>query len=200
MQLQTENINLLSYLNEGGFVMWPLVIGNFIIWYALGCRFYLLRRGTRLPVRELVKSYLKDEHKKSKGLLAAAVKESVEMTKHIKGDRHSVLEECLMPFYQITSKYSTLSRSIVICAPLAGLLGTVAGMIEMFSSLAGQEFYSQSGGIAGGISEALFTTQLGLAVAVPGLIVGRLLDKTEENIKLEFEQIKALLTGNTNEV
>ncbi|MDZ7829411.1 MAG: MotA/TolQ/ExbB proton channel family protein [Halofilum sp. (in: g-proteobacteria)] len=42
-------------------------------------------------------------------------------------------------------------------------------MIETFESLGDMSLFSQSGGIAGGISQALFTTQLGLAVAIPGM-------------------------------
>ena len=74
-------------------------------------------------------------------------------------------------------RYSTLVRTIVMVAPLAGLLGTVAGMIETFDALGDMSLFSQSGGIAGGIAQALVTTQMGLAVAIPGLVVGRLLDR-----------------------
>ena len=63
-------------------------------------------------------------------------------------------------------------------APLAGLLGTVAGMIETFDSLGSMSLFSQSGGVAGGISQALISTQMGLAVAIPGLLAGRILRKT----------------------
>jgi len=62
--------------------------------------------------------------------------------------------------------------------------------------------FSQSGGIAGGISQALFTTQLGLVVAVPGLVIGRIIDKKAANMELDLEQIKDILCseGNLNEI
>jgi biopolymer transport protein ExbB len=56
-------------------------------------------------------------------------------------------------------------------APLLGLLGTVTGMLTTFNALA-----SGSGGqktmdmVAGGISEALITTETGLVIALPGLM------------------------------
>ena len=87
-----------------------------------------------------------------------------------------------------------LVRSIVILAPLLGLLGTVSGMIEMFDALPESAFYAQSGGIAGGISKALFTTQMGLAVAVPGMVVGRILEKRQSMIARELDQVKDILT------
>jgi biopolymer transport protein ExbB len=66
-------------------------------------------------------------------------------------------------------------------------------MIETFDSLASASLFSQTGGIAGGISQALFTTQLGLVVAVPGLIIGRLLDRRGNTMEFELEQIKDIL-------
>jgi len=74
-------------------------------------------------------------------------------------------------------------QSIIIVSPLLGLLGTVIGMIETFSSLQDQAMHSQGGGIAAGISQALITTQMGLLVAIPGLIVGRQLDKMGDEIE-----------------
>jgi biopolymer transport protein ExbB len=61
-------------------------------------------------------------------------------------------------------------KRAVSTAPLLGLLGTVTGMLTTFSALA-----DGSGGdktmdmIAGGISEALITTETGLIIALPGL-------------------------------
>jgi biopolymer transport protein ExbB len=61
-------------------------------------------------------------------------------------------------------------KRAVSTAPLLGLLGTVTGMLTTFSALA-----TGSGGektmdlVAGGISEALITTETGLLIALPGL-------------------------------
>ncbi|MCB9694166.1 MAG: MotA/TolQ/ExbB proton channel family protein [Alphaproteobacteria bacterium] len=74
-------------------------------------------------------------------------------------------------------RHAVLVRSITAVAPLVGLLGTVSGMIETFDSLATMSMFRGSGGIAGGISAALVSTQMGLAVAIPGLVFGRLLDR-----------------------
>jgi biopolymer transport protein ExbB len=63
-------------------------------------------------------------------------------------------------------------KRAVNTAPLLGLLGTVTGMLATFQALA-----SGSGGqktmdmVAGGISEALITTETGLVIALPGLFI-----------------------------
>ncbi|MDX1556646.1 MAG: MotA/TolQ/ExbB proton channel family protein, partial [Xanthomonadales bacterium] len=86
-----------------------------------------------------------------------------------------------------------LITTIVLAAPLLGLLGTVIGMIETFDSLGDMSLFSQSGGIAGGISQALFTTQMGLAVAIPGLIVNGILNRKAQEMQLELAQMKDFL-------
>jgi len=70
---------------------------------------------------------------------------------------------------------------------------TVICMIGTFDSLADAVLFSQSGGIAGGISQALFTTQLGLVVAVPGLIIGNLLQRRADKMIMDLEQIKDII-------
>ena len=67
-----------------------------------------------------------------------------------------------------------MKRDIVILsaltavAPLLGLLGTVSGMIETFTAVS-QISGTTGTEVAGGISQALVTTQFGLVVAVPGV-------------------------------
>jgi biopolymer transport protein ExbB len=67
-------------------------------------------------------------------------------------------------------------------APLLGLLGTVSGMITTFEVIASFGT-GNARAMASGISEALITTQTGLVVAVPGLIIGNLLQRRVEGLK-----------------
>lgn len=187
--LESFTDKFLGYLGQGGFVMIPIAFGNLVMWYALGSRFYCLRRGSRRSVRELVKQYMAGTDRKPKGLVDNAVDIGVKILRSTTKRRRKLMGEAFYPIIEITKRHRDVAKTIVICAPLAGLLGTVAGMIEMFDSLAGQEFFSQSGGIAGGIAEALFTTQLGLTVAVPGMIIGRVLERREDAIQLEIDQV-----------
>jgi biopolymer transport protein ExbB len=92
-------------------------------------------------------------------------------------------------------RYATTITTLVAIAPLLGLLGTVAGMIETFDSIGDMTLFSQSGGIASGIATALFTTQLGLVVAVPGVIVKSLLDRRQQQIETDLAQIKDILVS-----
>jgi len=85
-----------------------------------------------------------------------------------------------------------LIKAIIAVAPLMGLLGTVGGMIETFASLGTMEMFKSGGGIAGGISQALLTTQLGLIVAVPGILYLKLIERKKTHLMSVFkEQIYA---------
>jgi biopolymer transport protein ExbB len=92
-----------------------------------------------------------------------------------------------------------MAKSLVVIAPLLGLLGTVAGMIETFDSLAEMALFRQSGGIAGGISKALFTTQLGLAVAIPGYFLLAVLQRRQKHLESELLKLQDLLHESLNQ-
>jgi len=184
--------------------MWPLAILVIVLWYALGYRFHTLKRGSNANVRNLVRKFSQGIRSKPKGLIDSAIVAALEVTKEHGANKNTrkLLDDLFAQWVQTLKCYKTTIKTIVIVAPLIGLLGTVSGMIETFDSLASAELFSQSGGIAGGISQALFTTQLGLVVAVPGLIVGRMLDKKSASMELELEQIKDILCseGVTDEI
>ncbi len=55
-------------------------------------------------------------------------------------------------------------------APFVGLLGTVIGIIDAFQEIQGQQTTGVTA-VAGGISEALVTTALGLIVAIPAVMM-----------------------------
>ncbi|HJL42139.1 MAG TPA: MotA/TolQ/ExbB proton channel family protein [Myxococcales bacterium LLY-WYZ-16_1] len=72
------------------------------------------------------------------------------------------------------------TRTLTAIAPLLGLLGTVSGMIQTFSALGGANASTE---IAAGISEALITTELGLAIGLPGLGLGLWLERLELRVR-----------------
>ncbi len=88
-------------------------------------------------------------------------------------------------------------RALVVVAPLLGLLGTVGGMIELFDALHGGSTALGRGSVAGGISTALITTQLGLIIGVPGLVVARLLDEREARLCRQVDNLLAFWSRST---
>lgn len=83
---------------------------------------------------------------------------------------HLRLQE--MQFEDAFSQRMINIKSLIAAAPLLGLLGTVMGMVNTFSSLADRGGGRSIEGLADGISMALVTTETGLAIAIPaGIIV-----------------------------
>lgn len=195
IELGTFVDRLLFYIEQGGFIMYPLALSTFFLWYGLGYRYSVLKRGNRRSVRVLVEKYRDGYPRKPEGIVDEAVIRGIEIVKNDPADPRPLLDEAFIPYEMRIKKFSVMVNTIVIVAPLMGLLGTVVGMIETFNSLADRSLFSQSGGIAGGIAQALFTTQMGLIVAIPGLVVGRILDRRARTIGRELFQIKDLLCG-----
>ena len=187
--------SFLGYMQSGGLVMWPLLLLSTVLWYALGYRYHSVVRGSKVSVRELVRRHRNGRRKDKTGVLDLAIKESIEVASRCDDSKckRRLLEDAHHKYVVDLRIFGKVITAIVVVAPLIGLLGTVIGMIETFDSLASASLFSQSGGIAGGIAQALFTTQFGLVVAVPGLVIGRIIDRHANNIIYELEQVKDLI-------
>lgn len=67
------------------------------------------------------------------------------------------------------SKGLLIIRFISVIAPMLGLFGTVLGMVSIFGSIAESNSPITPALISGGLKEALYTTVLGIAIAIPSL-------------------------------
>lgn len=184
-----------GYLEAGGWVMPPLVLATLVLWFAIGYRFAALKRGSERDVRNLIRRFDKGKVPKGEGVLVRALRKGMNLRDRELDDLRPFLDHAFFEEEKEIRRYSRLIMTIVTAAPLLGLLGTVIGMIETFDSLGDMSLFSQSGGIAGGISQALITTQMGLAVAIPGLIVNGALSRRQKNIEIELAQLKDILVA-----
>ena len=83
------------------------------------------------------------------------------------------------------TKNLTLLGSIGSIAPLLGLLGTVVGMIAIFAS---QQAGSNPQDLARGISVALYSTALGIIVAVPAVLTYRYYKRLVDDYLVDMEE------------
>ncbi|MBI1194278.1 MAG: MotA/TolQ/ExbB proton channel family protein [Gammaproteobacteria bacterium] len=77
--------------------------------------------------------------------------------------------------------------TIASISPLLGLLGTVIGMIKVFTAIT-VSGVGNAAALAGGISEALLTTAAGLSVAIPTLMFYRYLRGRVDRLVMSMEQ------------
>ncbi|MBQ61440.1 MAG: biopolymer transporter ExbB [Gammaproteobacteria bacterium] len=98
-------------------------------------------------------------------------------------------------------RYLNTLGTVAAISPLLGLLGTVIGMIKVFSAIR-LEGAGNAAILAGGISEALITTAAGLTVAIPSLFFHRyFLRKVDELvISMEQEALKLIEVLNAERV
>ncbi len=177
-------VSAFDFLNKGGWVAWVLAVLSAVLWYALGYRYLFLKSNLIKKNPETVlKEELADED-----VLSDALRSVKKRWQESKTDLETALHVEWHHFTQQLARQKTTVKAIVIVAPLLGLLGTVIGMIETFDSLKDAALFTQGGGIAGGISQALITTQMGLVVAIPGLLIGRKLDHQEKSLTEFFER------------
>lgn len=96
------------------------------------------------------------------------------------------IEEAANQVIHELERYLSILGTIAAIAPLIGLLGTVVGMIKVFTAIM-LEGTGNAGVLAGGISEALITTAAGLSVAIPALVFHRYFERRVDSLVIEME-------------
>lgn len=98
-----------------------------------------------------------------------------------------IISESILEQTTELEKGMSLLGTVVNAAPQLGLLGTVTGMIAAFSALT-RNGTSTAKIVAGGISEALYTTTFGLIVAIPALVFYNYFNRRIDVIVAEMER------------
>jgi biopolymer transport protein ExbB len=135
------------YLKTGGITMYPLILCCLWMWFEI---FYHLPLWQKKPGHEI-------EQIKKRFLYLK--------TGSIRHDK-----ALLLFLWEQGEKHSLSTIKVLVgLAPFLGLFGTVTGMIKTFQSVA-RFGLANPQALAGGISEAMVTTQFGLFIAVPGIL------------------------------
>jgi biopolymer transport protein ExbB len=106
--------------------------------------------------------------------LSAGYQEAVEAMQEVGEEENMKLEHRL--------SYMALIGTI---SPMVGLLGTVQGMIRSFTVIANSPVTPKPSDLAEGISTALFTTLLGLFIAIPAIAIYNILRNRVARLVLE---------------
>ncbi len=179
-------LRLGDYMQAGGLVMRPLAAISIVMWLLIVERVLFVRRLNRKGMSsqeawQHVKDGAIPDPRQHGGAVSLLVSRFIgARSGDDRMDCH-ILDETVMCLNR--SLFSNLSVIGVLAAiaPLLGLLGTVTGMISTFDVLA-VFGTGNAKAMAGGISEALITTQTGLLVAIPGLYMKGFLDRRVRNL------------------
>ena len=107
--------------------------------------------------------------------------------KHGRAVMKDAMEEAGNKVTHDLERFLSVLGTIATVSPLLGLLGTVLGMIEVFSEIM-ISGTGNAGVLAGGISKALITTAAGLSVAIPAMVFHRHFERKIDGIVVEMEQ------------
>src|SRR5690606_6030535 len=110
------------YLSAGGFIMPVLVVVAAVLWYAIGCRFALLKRGSGKNVRVLIRRREQGRGRPARGLVDAAIDQGMALLRRpgpVPPRRR--LDEAFAGFEDQLRRYATTISALVAIAPLLGL-------------------------------------------------------------------------------
>ncbi len=180
---------LTEYFRTGGPVMMPLLLVSLLMWLLIVERAISLRRLSRAAMTgPQAWKHIRDNRVPKPGQ-GGVVGLLVARFLDRKSGNH-VLDRCILDEL-VFSLNRSLHRSLPLIgvlaavAPLLGLLGTVTGMMGTFEVMA-QFGTGNAKGMAGGISEALITTETGLIIAIPGLYMKNFLDRRAQGLSRQL--------------
>ena len=182
---------------SGGIIIWPIILLSIISLAIVLEKIWNLARDIIIP-KNLTENLISliSEGSLSERKIKKMSKDSVlgnifaQLVREKNKDKSSLrlkAEEVGRFEVNRLEQYLSLLGTIATVSPILGLLGTVMGMINIFSNLLESNLGSVSP-LAGGIAEALVTTAAGLVVAIPTLIFFRHFSRTIENYSLELEE------------
>lgn len=193
-------MNLIELLHKGGPIVWVLAVYSSVGLAIVFERYFLLLRLRRLPQAIAGRlSQLLDQPNAWKLVAGLQGPEAKIIQAIIEADRQGVRDLknvgeriCAQERQRLDFGLPTLGI-LGNTAPLLGLLGTITGMIKAFMVIeqAGGKVDAQA--LAGGIWEAMVTTGVGLAVAIPLVILLHFLEGSVERRAQSMQRTAALL-------
>lgn len=168
----------LDYLNQGGYVLFPLIGISVWMWYLIAKKLWILSYWARQGAGKTARQ--KGEARAVLAEFQAAKTQDPELDQQLLASlvqkRKNILEKHIQTIFVLAA-----------IAPLLGLLGTVTGMIATFEAIS-RFGTGNARAFAAGISEALITTQIGLFVAVPGMLMGHIIRRRADKIQMRMER------------
>ncbi len=194
----TKKTRQIDKLEEGGIIMYAIAVVGFLALLIIIERFFVLYR-TRANSDEITERItgLAESGDWKQANTTCEEHNRVPTCRMLQGalghvgSNQEVLENTLQE--GILRETPRLERFLptlgvlATIAPLLGLLGTVTGMINTFKVITAQGT-GDANAMAGGISEALLTTQFGLTVAVPLILIHHLLSRRVDKIVGDMEE------------
>ncbi len=188
---------MLEIIQSGGWMMVPIIVCSILAVAITFERFWTLRTDKIAPPDLLARvwGWMKNnqldagriKELRSSSPLGRVLAAGLINSRHGRQIMKESIEEVASHEIHLMERYLNALGTIAAVAPLMGLLGTVFGMIQVFSEIMAQGT-GQANVLAGGISEALVTTAAGLIIGIPALIAHRMLQRRVDEVVVFMEQ------------
>ncbi|WP_372877438.1 MotA/TolQ/ExbB proton channel family protein [Spongiibacter marinus] len=188
---------MLELVKAGGWLMLPIILSS-ILALAICVERFLALNPDKVAPRNLLNQvwgWMQNKQLDNEKLrqlrkgspLGEIIAAGLGNAKHGRDIMKESIEDAASHVIHELERYLNALGTIAAVTPLLGLLGTVVGMIRVFSEIMVQGT-GNAGVLAGGISEALITTASGLCVAIPALIMHRYFLRRIDAIVVTMEQ------------
>ena len=184
-------------IKSGGWIMLPIVVCSIIAVAIVAERLWTLRPSRISPPHLLgqVWRWMQDQQMdqakfqelRAGSPLGQILAAGLANSRHGRDIMKESIQEAGVKVVSELERYLTPLGTISAITPLLGLLGTVLGMIEIFSAFMGSGM-ANAPQLAGGIAKALVTTAAGLFVAIPALFFHRFLQRRVDQLVVNMEQ------------
>jgi len=188
---------VLEIVQSGGWLMVPILLCSIVAAAICVERLWTLQRSRIVPknlvaqIWSAVKTEDLDTQKlrelRTSSPLGQVLAAGVANAKRGRDVMKEAMEEAASQVSHDMERYLTSLGIIASISPLLGLLGTVVGMIKVFTALM-LEGAGNANVLAGGISQALITTAAGLSVAIPALMFHRFFLRRIDELVVTMEQ------------
>ncbi|HHZ70714.1 MAG TPA: MotA/TolQ/ExbB proton channel family protein [Methylococcaceae bacterium] len=188
---------MFDFFEKGGLMLLPIVLCSIVALGIIVERFWSLKRNKILPPDLVPQVWKLSREEKLDAMairrlkvgspLGAILAAGLSNSRFGREIMKESIEEVGRQVAHDLERYLTALGTISAITPLLGLLGTVVGMIKVFSAIMSQGVGDPSV-LAGGISEALITTAAGLAVAIPSLMFHRYFEGRVDDLVLNMEE------------
>ena len=188
---------MFELVEAGGFIMWPIIFCSVAALAITAERTWAYRKQRVVPDHLLAQIWqlyrseeLSAEHIQTVrrgsplGQILAAGLTNMRHSRLVM--KESIEEEGRLVVHQL-ERYLNALGTIAAVTPLLGLLGTVIGMIKVFTAIT-TAGVGDPAELAEGISEALITTAAGLSVAIPSLAAHRYLTGKVDELIVAMEE------------
>lgn len=180
---------ILHHLSQGGWLLVLLVVLAVAIYVNI---FRLSLHLRALRIFALPKERWR-EILRHPGSLTGPLRAPVDYSTSHGNDADSIrqaVEEIRLEHLAVVHRSLPFLFILISAAPLAGLLGTVVGMLTTFRGLGGQTQFTPLEMISSGVSQALVTTQAGLVIAIPAYMAAAFLKKQADQLDANLAQME----------